>query len=71
VDHLQKGRNRGFCLTNFFAFPVGWLWFGGFEFDGLAFHKEKGLRLHRFIENAQGVLPVFVSGNPDEFARDS
>jgi hypothetical protein len=44
---------------------------GGFEFDGRAFHEEKGVRPRRFVEKAQGVLPVFVSGNADEFARDS
>jgi hypothetical protein len=55
---------------DFFVFPVGELWSGGFEFDSLAFHEEDCVRLHRFVEKAQGVLPVFVSGNADGFVRD-
>jgi hypothetical protein len=43
---------------------------GGFEFDRLAFHEEESLRLRRPVEKAQGVLPIFVPGNPDEFVQD-
>jgi hypothetical protein len=57
--------------VDFFALPVGRPWFGGFEFDGPALREEEGLRLCRFIEKAQGVLPVFVPGNADEFVQYS
>jgi hypothetical protein len=47
---------------------------GGFflrlEFDRLAFDDGEGLRRLRLIEDTQGVLSVFVTGNLDGFVED-
>jgi hypothetical protein len=67
-DQTQGGGD--FIGVDFFALPVGRPWFGGFEFDGLAFHEEEGLYLWRFVENVQGVLPVLVPSNADGFVQN-
>jgi hypothetical protein len=38
------------------------------EFDRFAFDDKQGRRL-RLVEDTQGVFPVFVAGNPDEFVQ--
>jgi hypothetical protein len=67
-DQTSGGDN--FVGVDFFALPVGGLWFGRFEFDRRAFHEEGGLRPRRHVEEAQDIFPVVVSGNADEFVQD-
>jgi hypothetical protein len=66
-DQAQGGDN--IIGVDFFAVG-GSFFFRRFEFDGRAFHEEDGLRLRRFVEKVRGVLPVFVSGNADEFVQN-
>jgi hypothetical protein len=70
-SRIFSSEDKGLNGYDFFALPVGRLWFGGFDFYRRAFHKEEGLRLRQLTGKAQGLLPVFVSGNADEFVRDS
>jgi hypothetical protein len=55
---------------DFFTGTVGGSFFRRFKFDRLVFDDKQGLWILRLIEDTQGVLPVFVTGNPDEFVQD-
>jgi hypothetical protein len=56
--------------VDFLAIAVGGSFFRRFESGRLAFNNEESLSRFRFVKYAQGVLPVFVPGNADEFVWD-
>jgi hypothetical protein len=55
---------------DFFALSVGGSFFRRFEFDRFAFDDGQGLRVLRLVEDTQGILPVFETGNLDEFVQN-
>jgi hypothetical protein len=59
-----------FVGIDLFPLPVGGSFFWWFECDRFAIDDERGLRGLRLVEEPQGVLTVFVTGNLDEFVQN-